>query len=280
MICVGDVPPDEDSWIYVQHTYGGEALDFPMIAFRKRKFSGRMDHISHVRLYFPLFPGLQTLEPFIVQSFCLQIIFLAPGEAIPSGYELLRSTVSGSGSGYLKPWGFFAFKRTTVNSEMYLVGDPMIIDITVIKRASKEEIPEKYTAIERDGGASNPYSTNDVIYAVQSITAMGLCNLAYEANLLDRYPLKDYKHLVLPEDALPAFMFPHGLRLELCELNEYPLPSFFTFVFTDQDGKHLYVACLKFYELVKKEDLMPTFQQLWGTEKVTSHTLVLSSRGF
>lgn len=44
----GDNPPDLDAWILVDTTIGGEALDHPVIAFRKRKLSGRQDHISHV----------------------------------------------------------------------------------------------------------------------------------------------------------------------------------------------------------------------------------------
>ncbi len=45
-----DVLPDEDSWIFLQETVGGHPLEAPTIAYRKRKFSGRKDHISEVRL--------------------------------------------------------------------------------------------------------------------------------------------------------------------------------------------------------------------------------------
>lgn len=191
-----------------------------------------------------------------------------PGENIPNGYELIRNTLSAKGSGYITPWGYIAIKRASMKPEASIVGDPIILDINAVKKSSKDEIPEKYIAIDREHSTSNPYSSADIIYIMQPVTALGLCNVGYESNLLDRIPTKNYKHLSLPEDALPAFMFPHGLRLELCERSQYPLPSFFTFVFTDQDGKHLYVACLKFYEEVSLEDLLPTYNQIWGEEKV------------
>lgn len=198
----------------------------------------------------------------------MQIIFLAPGENIPNGFELLRNTVSGKGSGYIAPCGYIAIQRASVRPDSKIVGDSLILDINAVKKSSLDEIPEKYVAIDREHGNANPYATNDIIFIVQPVTAIGICNVGYEASLLDRIPTKDYKHLSLPEDALPAFMFPHGLRLELCDRNQYPLPSFFTFVFTDQDGKHLYVACLKFYEEVAKDDLMAGFRQLWGEDEV------------
>lgn len=44
----GDSVPDPNSWILVDTTIGGEPLDHPIIAFRKRKFSGRPDHITKV----------------------------------------------------------------------------------------------------------------------------------------------------------------------------------------------------------------------------------------
>jgi hypothetical protein len=174
--------------------------------------------------------------------------------------------VSGKGSGYLNSWGYLAVKRANIKSDSLLFGDSIILDINATKKSNREDIPEKYVAIDRLFGNANPYATNDTIFIMQSVNAMGLCNLSYQASLLDRIPVKDYKHISLPEDALPAFMFPQGLRLELRDRNEYPLPSFFTFVFTDQDGKHMYVACLKFYEEVKKDDLLPAFQQIWGND--------------
>ena len=47
-------------------------------------------------------------------------------------------------------------------------------------------------------------------------------------------------------------------------LNEYPLPVYYTFVFTDQDGHHLYAACLTFFEKVDLADLANVAHNIWG----------------
>jgi hypothetical protein len=63
------------------------------------------------------------------------------------------------------------------------------------------------------------------------------------------------------------FAFPNDLRLTYSSLNRFPLPVFFTFVFTDQNGAHLYAACLRFYEIVPVEDLQPVFKEVYGEEQ-------------
>lgn len=221
-------------------------------------------------------------------------MFLAPGEQIPNGVELLRSTVSGVGSGYLKPWGYFAIRRAESTFDPLRAGDSIILDIAVVKRDgnSREEIPEGFRPIERDSlnssaSAINPYSSSDNLFVIRTALSPGLCNVSYEPRLLDRYPEKvsisiisfnlyltisympkDHSQVILPEEALPVFAFPKGLRLKATARGEYPLPSFFTFVFTDQDGQHLYVACLQFYESLSRKDLLPAFEELWGKEQV------------
>jgi hypothetical protein len=64
------------------------------------------------------------------------------------------------------------------------------------------------------------------------------------------------------------FAFPHGMRLTLADAGQFPLPLFFTFVFTDSDGKHFYVACLQFYEQVHEADLQEVFCSVHGADKV------------
>jgi hypothetical protein len=54
----------------------------------------------------------------------------------------------------------------------------------------------------------------------------------------------------LPVIELPVFVFPHGLKIKKSPKLDFPLPDFFTFVFTDVKGKHLYTACLRFYEAI------------------------------
>lgn len=65
------------------------------------------------------------------------------------------------------------------------------------------------------------------------------------------------------------FAFPNGMHLSLTDAGQFPLPLFFTFVFTDADGKHFYVACLQFYEQVAEADLQATFREVHGPDTVS-----------
>ena len=61
--------------------------------------------------------------------------------------------------------------------------------------------------------------------------------------------------LPLPVNELPMFVFPHGLLLKHDKKQSFPLPDFFTFVFTDIHGRHMYTACLRFYEVVPQREI-------------------------
>lgn len=69
---------------------------------------------------------------------------------------------------------------------------------------------------------------------------------------------------------LPMFAFPDGMRLEMTANKEFPMPLFFTFVFTDADGKHFYVACLQFYEVVELNDLREVCKTVHGEDAVSN----------
>ena len=59
----------------------------------------------------------------------------------------------------------------------------------------------------------------------------------------------------LPAKEMSLFAFPYGLRLEFANENKFPLPVFFTFVFTNADGDHYYAACLRFYEKISSDNV-------------------------
>jgi hypothetical protein len=119
-----------------------------------------------------------------------QVKFVSQGEPIPVGFELLRTTANGKQSGYIKPFGFVAIKRALADGFSLFNGEPLIYDICGLKKSYKEDIPDRYIPVERDSqGAWNSLSS-DLIFAVRYLPAMGMCNLAYEAFCLDRYPLQ------------------------------------------------------------------------------------------
>ena len=63
---------------------------------------------------------------------------------------------------------------------------------------------------------------------------------------------------------LPVFVFPHDLRLEYSPRSHFPVPAFFTFVFTDAQGQHLHTACLRFHELIPKEEVASLAKEVFG----------------
>lgn len=65
------------------------------------------------------------------------------------------------------------------------------------------------------------------------------------------------------------FIFPHGLRLKYSAQKRFPVPVYFTFVFTDEKGAHIYAACLKFYEKMSNQEVSNFFK--YSDEKVSSH---------
>jgi len=146
-------------------TYQGHPIDPPYIAFRKRSFSHRLDHIC-------------------------QIKYVAPGEVVPAGFELLRSTASGKGSGYIKPYGFLAIKRAPVDSSIVISGHDILFDIAITRSSLKEGIPENYHPIEREHTGTMSFSTIDTVVSIRKLAPMGICDLGYSASPLDRYPLK------------------------------------------------------------------------------------------
>jgi hypothetical protein len=50
--------------------------------------------------------------------------------------------------------------------------------------------------------------------------------------------------------------------------SEYPLPVFYTFVFTDMEGRHMFAACLRFYETVPLGDLVPIATEIYGENNI------------
>ena len=71
----------------------------------------------------------------------------------------------------------------------------------------------------------------------------------------------------MPVFELPLFAFPHDLRLSYSSTIRFPLPVFFTFVFTDAKGVHMYAACLRFYEIVPQHELESIIHQVYGPKR-------------
>ena len=75
---------------------------------------------------------------------------------------------------------------------------------------------------------------------------------------------------------LPLFAFPSGMSLSLVR-TDVSSPSsslFFSFVCTDEHGKHFYVSCLQFMEELLPAEVLALLHQVYGSGEVRAQTLL------
>jgi hypothetical protein len=112
---------------------------------------------------------------------------LSPGEKLPKGFELVRSSTNRSASGILNNFGVLAFKRSEA-ANPFLSGEELIDDICIL--SNEEEIPDGYTEIEKNGQHNHHAAQINHFFAYHVVSEMGICDLKYESSTLDRYPLE------------------------------------------------------------------------------------------
>ena len=99
-----------------------------------------------------------------------------------------------------------------------------------------------------------------------------LCDLKFQAIVISKYPELDHSNISSPERSLSQFVFPSGLSFKYSKHQRFPIPSFFTFVFTDEKGNYFYVACLQFYEIVTKNEIQKILENVRNKiNKVCTH---------
>ena len=96
-----------------------------------------------------------------------------------------------------------------------------------------------------------------------------ICDLKFQAIVINKYPELDHSNISSPERSLSQFVFPSGLSFKYSKHHRFPIPSFFTFVFTDEKGNYFYVACLQFYEIVSNSEIQSILENIQNkTNKV------------
>lgn len=69
---------------------------------------------------------------------------------------------------------------------------------------------------------------------------IGFADAAFATKVLDRFPLKNYKDLPLPEEELPMFCYPTGCRLYRARYSDAPLPQYYGFVVKNERGDSIH----------------------------------------
>jgi hypothetical protein len=156
---------------------------------------------------------------------------------------------------------FLGVEYAPITLDALVHGRRIIDDIMILTTPTSDENSPGYSVIDKNLN-KNAKGTK-LFLAYHYRPPMGLCDLRYECDTLDRYPQQDHCGLELPVQELPIFTFPHDLRIQECSRQDFPLPDFFTFVFTDVLGRHMHAACLRFYEVVPREDIAPVFEEVY-----------------
>ena len=89
---------------------------------------------------------------------------------------------------------------------------------------------------------------------------LGFLDTPFATSVLDRFPMKDYKGVPLPEEELPMFCYPTGCKLFRARYQDAPLPEYYGFVVKNErgdiiHGTHIFVLSCMVYPL--KSNLHP-----------------------
>jgi hypothetical protein len=134
--------------------------------------------------------------------FSTQIKLVLPNEQIPEGYELVSGAHTGSDATSLLSRGFIAFKRANATDLRLWKSDPIIDDITFIKKSAGEQLPERFLEIEvvpasQQFNHLQGRNAADISVVFHRRPGLGLCDLVYNSATTDRYPKTVRLHLYL-----------------------------------------------------------------------------------
>ena len=143
--------------------------------------------------------------------------------------------------------------------------EPAIQDVCVICAGKNEQPPEGFTLVrkslntralalkvllripEHTSQASPRRITSacnswcvQMNLAVRRAMPVGLCDLPFESQVVDRFPVENYFEFPLPEPQVSMFCFPDGLKLKRAPAQSAPSARFFSYVMTDEK---VYACC-------------------------------------
>lgn len=128
---------------------------------------------------------------------------ILPNEQIPADYELLSASYIGSDSPSLLARGFLVIKRADASDLRLWKSDPIIDDITFMKKSLNEQLPEKYQELEvlplnQQNNVFSGRHAVDISVVFHRQCGLGLCDLVYQSATTDRYPKKvRFKHITV-----------------------------------------------------------------------------------
>ncbi|CAM9440430.1 unnamed protein product, partial [Laminaria digitata] len=176
----------------------------------------------------------------------IQVVYRDSDE-LPTGqgWELVEKTVSGK-SANLNQGGDHALLAVRRAVRNYVDCPAAVCSVCVLLVNKEEHPPPGYRVIQKN---LNRGKFGDVVQLGYQVGgALSTCRLPFRSMILDRYPEQDSAMFPFPGEQLPMFVYPKGMFLEQRSGRDTPKSSFFSFVFTNVDGRRTYTACLTFYE--------------------------------
>lgn len=187
----------------------------------------------------------------------VKVIFLDK-EPVPAGYELISRSRSGAlpanlNYGYLGQTIFLAVKRmpTEVSSdERYHALQPLV-DVCIINASKNESVPRGYEVIPKSTSEGN-WTGNKMYVCIRRGRAFGMLDQSFAATLTERVPRTDRPGFPI-SDEMALLTAPGGLKCQRRVETNVPIPKFFSFVMTKEDGSQIHASCLTFYEVLDDE---------------------------
>ena len=83
-----------------------------------------------------------------------------------------------------------------------------------------------------------------------------LNSIEFQSKILNQFPYSDTNEFSISGGDLSKFIFPYGLKLKYSYQKCFPVHESFSFVLTDENGRHMHASCLLFYEEIKSNELV------------------------
>lgn len=136
--------------------------------------------------------------------------------------------------------------------------DVVIKSILVISPDKGESCPKDFILLDACLNA-NVFAVDDLYLCYRVVT---INRAAYQPEVLNRFPSTDLAYYPFPSGLVAEFCFPQGLTIT----PDIELPSFMSFVFTNEKKEEVYGMCLTFYEQLS-ESQMAAYQSISEEEE-------------
>lgn len=118
-----------------------------------------------------------------------QILIIQKGDEVPPDFELLLHSHTLRIEAEINRGGIstmIAIRRTKIRPTTFLYGFPIIDDLYFVNISQGEEVPEGYSLIDKN--LNRGTQANTLMLAFRQLPGVGLCDIGFKAETIDRFP--------------------------------------------------------------------------------------------